>query len=109
MDCGKCRSDEVSQQPECSRACVIQASAEGFPIKEWDTTIKSEYDSLVSRKTWTLVPCHGGRKLVDSKWVLKLKRDANGDGGAAAAAPEGVRSQARRHPLTSPWWAMETV
>jgi hypothetical protein len=29
-------------------------------------------------------------------------------GGAAAVAPEGVRSQARRHPLTSPWWALET-
>jgi hypothetical protein len=29
-------------------------------------------------------------------------------GGAAAAAPEGVRSHARRHPLTSPWWALET-
>jgi hypothetical protein len=29
-------------------------------------------------------------------------------GGAAAAAPDGVRSQARRYPLTSPWWALET-
>jgi hypothetical protein len=45
---------------------------------EWEAPIKSEYDSLVSRKTWTLVPCLAGRKLVDSKWVFKLKRDANG-------------------------------
>ena len=45
---------------------------------EWEAAIKSEYDSLVSRKTWTLVPCPAGRKLVDSKWVFKLKRDANG-------------------------------
>jgi hypothetical protein len=29
-------------------------------------------------KTWTLVPSPAGRKLVDSKWVFKLKRDANG-------------------------------
>jgi hypothetical protein len=29
-------------------------------------------------------------------------------GGAAVAAPEGVRSQARRHPLTSQRWALET-
>jgi hypothetical protein len=45
---------------------------------EWEAAIKSEYDSLVSRKTWKLVPCPAGRKLVDSKWVFKLKRDANG-------------------------------
>jgi hypothetical protein len=45
--------------------------------REWEAAIKSEYESLVSRKTWTLVPCPTGRKLVDSKWVFKLKRDAN--------------------------------
>jgi hypothetical protein len=44
---------------------------------EWEAAIKSEYDSLASRKTWTLVPCPAGRKLVGSKWVFNLKRDAN--------------------------------
>jgi hypothetical protein len=34
---------------------------------EWEAAIKSEYDSLVSRETWTVVPCPAGRKLVDSK------------------------------------------
>jgi hypothetical protein len=43
-----------------------------------EAAIKSEYYSLVSRKTWTLVPCSAGRKLVDFKWVFNLKRDANG-------------------------------
>jgi hypothetical protein len=33
---------------------------------EWKAAIKSEYDSLVSRKIWTSVPCPSGRKLVDS-------------------------------------------
>jgi hypothetical protein len=51
----------------------------GIPQSErWEAAIKSEYDSDVSRKTWPLVPCPPGRKLVDSKWVFKLKRDANG-------------------------------
>jgi hypothetical protein len=45
---------------------------------ELDAAIKSGYDSLVYRKAWTLVPFPAGRKLVDSKWVFKLKRDANG-------------------------------
>ena len=46
--------------------------------EEWEAAIKCENDSIVSRKIWTLVPCPAGRKLVDSKWVFKLKRDANG-------------------------------
>jgi len=46
--------------------------------KEWETAIKNEYDSLVARSTWKLVPRPAGRKLVDSKWVFKLKRDADG-------------------------------
>jgi hypothetical protein len=45
---------------------------------ELEAAIKSEYDSLVSRKAWTLVPCLAGRKLVDSKWVFTRKCDANG-------------------------------
>jgi hypothetical protein len=32
MDCGKYRSYEVSPQPDCSRACVIQVSTEESPI-----------------------------------------------------------------------------
>jgi hypothetical protein len=31
---------------------------------EWEAAIKSEYDSLVSQKTWTSVTCPAGRKLV---------------------------------------------
>jgi hypothetical protein len=45
---------------------------------EWEATIKREYDPLVSRKTLTRFLCPAGRKLVDSKRVFKLKRDANG-------------------------------
>ena len=47
--------------------------------KEWKAAIQSEYDSLVSRNTWRLVPRPAGRKLVDFKWVFKLKRDADGN------------------------------
>jgi hypothetical protein len=40
---------------------------------ECAVAIKSAYDSLVSRKTWTLAPSLAGRKLVNSKWGSKLK------------------------------------
>ena len=45
---------------------------------EWQAAIRSEYDSLIARKTWKLVPRPAGRKLVDSKWVFKVKRNADG-------------------------------
>ena len=40
--------------------------------------METEYDALTSRKTWRLVPRPAGRKLVDSKWVYKLKRNPDG-------------------------------
>ena len=46
--------------------------------EEWQAAITSEYESLVSRKTWKLVPRPAGRKLVDSKWVFKVKRNSDG-------------------------------
>ena len=51
----------------------------GPQATEWEAAIKTEYDSLVSRNTWKLVPRPAGRKLVDSKWVFKLKRDSDGN------------------------------
>ena len=46
--------------------------------KHWQAAIDSEYESLMTRKTWKLVPRPAGRKLVDSKWVFKLKRNPDG-------------------------------
>jgi hypothetical protein len=47
--------------------------------------------------------------LTDSLWTPETNScNPAPAGGAAAAAPEGVRSHARRHLLTSPWWARET-
>jgi hypothetical protein len=66
----------------CGIFCVGEVGHLGLkkgPQKgEWEAAIKSEYDSLASPKTRIVVPCPAGRKLVDSKWVFKLKRDTNG-------------------------------
>jgi hypothetical protein len=37
-----------------------------------------------------------------------VTREVKGGRPPAAQRRRGVRSQARRHPLTSPWWALET-
>jgi hypothetical protein len=47
--------------------------------KEWECAMQEEYDSLMTNKTWTLVPLPVGRKLVSCKWVFKIKQGANGE------------------------------
>jgi histone deacetylase 1/2 len=43
----------------------------------WQTAIHQEYDALVQRKTWELVPLPPGRKAVKCKWVFKRKLNAD--------------------------------
>ena len=46
--------------------------------KEWELTIREEYDSLVKNGTWELVEAPPGRNIVTRKWVFKAKHDAEG-------------------------------
>jgi hypothetical protein len=78
MDCGNTAAIKPASSPNLQEHVSYKQALRSPQSGEWEAAIKSEYDSLVFRKTWTLVPCPAGRKLVDSKWVYKLKRDANG-------------------------------
>jgi hypothetical protein len=40
--------------------------------KHWQAAIDSEYESLMNRKTWKLVPTPAGRNLADSKLVFNV-------------------------------------
>jgi NAD dependent epimerase/dehydratase family enzyme len=40
----------------------------------WQEAIDTEYKSLQERQTWSLVVKLAGRKIVDNKWVFKIKR-----------------------------------
>ena len=47
--------------------------------KEWKEALDDEYSSLISNKKWELVPPPKDANIVGSKWVLKVKRDADGN------------------------------
>ena len=50
------------------------------PFKnEWYQAMTEEVSSLLRNGTWELVPRPKNRKIISSKWVLKLKKDANGN------------------------------
>ena len=45
---------------------------------QWKAAIDSELDSLKRTGTWTLTPLAAGRQAIGSRWVLKIKRKADG-------------------------------
>ena len=47
--------------------------------KEWKEALDDEYSSLISNEKWELVPPPKDANIVGSKWVLKVKRDADGN------------------------------
>ena len=51
----------------------------GNNSKEWKDVLDAEYCSLISNETWELVPPPKDANIVGSKWVLKVKRDADGN------------------------------
>jgi hypothetical protein len=44
----------------------------------WQEAIDTEYKSLQERQTWSLVVKPACRKIVDIKWVFKIKRNSDG-------------------------------
>ena len=47
--------------------------------EEWEKAIQSEIQNLVERGTWSEVPKTNNENIIDSKIVLKRKRDENGN------------------------------
>ena len=45
---------------------------------EWKASTDEEFASLTKNKTWDLVPLPSGKNAVGSKWVFKVKRNADG-------------------------------
>lgn len=46
--------------------------------KDWYAACKSEYDSQVTRATFTIMALLYDHKAVEGKWVFKLKKNPDG-------------------------------
>ena len=57
----------------------ITGALNGKNSEKWKQALESEYNSLVKRETWELVSAPDDACIVGSKWVLKVKRKANGE------------------------------
>jgi hypothetical protein len=44
----------------------------------WESTMQEEYNSLLKKQTWDLVPLASGRKIIRCRWVYRTKSIADG-------------------------------
>ena len=74
----------------CFATCALKASSHGDEPRtyreamtrddhaQWHQAALEEMDALMQNGTWTLVELPPGRKAIGSRWVFKVKRNADG-------------------------------
>ncbi|KAK1626254.1 hypothetical protein QYE76_000569 [Lolium multiflorum] len=60
----------------CSSPSHAQPAALGIP--HWRCAMEEEFQALQKNNTWRLVPPVSGVNVIDSKWVFKVKKHADG-------------------------------
>ncbi|CAI7899826.1 unnamed protein product [Closterium sp. NIES-54] len=81
--------DEESDYEECAFAffspvempgepATLKEALEGSDAEEWKKAMESELKSIEENGTWELVELPEGRKAITSKWLFKIKSDADG-------------------------------
>ncbi|CAI7803270.1 unnamed protein product [Closterium sp. NIES-53] len=81
--------DEESAYEECAFAffspvempgepATLKEALESSDAEEWKKAMESELKSIEENGTWELVELPEGRKAITSKWLFKIKSDADG-------------------------------
>ncbi|CAI7904349.1 unnamed protein product [Closterium sp. NIES-54] len=82
-------NDEESDYDECAFAffslvempgepATLKEALESCDAEEWKKSMDSELKSIEKNGTWELVELPEGRKAITSKWLFKIKSDADG-------------------------------
>ncbi|XP_018403755.1 PREDICTED: retrovirus-related Pol polyprotein from transposon TNT 1-94 [Cyphomyrmex costatus] len=64
----------ISDDPE-----TVKEATKRPDRKLWIEAMQREYDSLLENKTWDLVDLPPSKTALTSKWIFKIKRNANGE------------------------------
>jgi len=51
---------------------------EAFEKKVWKDAMHEEYQSIMKKDVWDVVPRPEGKSVITSKWIYKIKHAANG-------------------------------
>ncbi|CAI7843825.1 unnamed protein product, partial [Closterium sp. NIES-54] len=82
------RDDEESDYEECAytffspvempgEPATLKEALESSDAEEWKKSMESELKSIEENGTWELVELQEGRKAITSKWLFKIKFDAD--------------------------------
>ncbi|CAI7797660.1 unnamed protein product [Closterium sp. NIES-53] len=82
--------DEESDYDECAfvffspvempgEPATLKEALESSDAEEWKKAMESELKSIEENGTWELVELPEGRKAITSKWLFKIKSDADGN------------------------------
>ncbi|CAI7861902.1 unnamed protein product [Closterium sp. NIES-54] len=81
--------DEESNYEECAfvffspvempgEPATLKEALESSDAEEWKKAMESELKSIEENDTWKLVELPEGRKAITSKWLFKIKSNADG-------------------------------
>ncbi|CAI7839963.1 unnamed protein product [Closterium sp. NIES-53] len=81
--------DEESDYDDCAfvffspvempgEPATLKEALESSDAEEWKNAMESELKSIEENDTWELVELPEGRKAITSKWLFKIKSDADG-------------------------------
>ncbi|CAI7910248.1 unnamed protein product [Closterium sp. NIES-53] len=77
-----CTQHSASSTHSCSliltEPATLKEASESSDAEEWKKAMESELKSIEENGTWELVELPEGRKAITSKWLLKIKSDADG-------------------------------
>ena len=59
---------------ECSDIIVQESLSD----QNWHQAMRDEYEALLRNETWSLVQFSEAYKVVDSKWVFRIKQNTDG-------------------------------
>ncbi|CAI7895430.1 unnamed protein product [Closterium sp. NIES-53] len=75
-------SERAPTLPSCTtsapRIRVTPQQRQGLHVPEWKKAMESDLKSIEENGTWELVELPEGRKSITSKWLFKIKSDADG-------------------------------
>jgi len=63
-----------SSEPKTYKEAML-----GPDKEEWKKAMEEEYSSLVDKGTWEIIQKPRGAKVLDAKWVFKIKKNADGN------------------------------
>lgn len=74
----KTYTDDTIQYRNLTMLGELENVADALTNPKWKAAMDAEYDALIKKKTWHLVPPKKGCNIIGCKWVWKIKRKANG-------------------------------